>query len=77
MPYCSNCGKELPENAAFCPNCGAPVKRVAETKPIVLAGWWVRFAAWLIDVLIIGAVLSLLARARSFCCLAKFLLVAF
>ena len=21
--YCSNCGKEIPSGAAFCPNCGA------------------------------------------------------
>ena len=26
MPYCSKCGKELEEGAAFCPQCGAPVK---------------------------------------------------
>ena len=29
MPYCKNCGKELPEGATFCPNCGAPVAAVA------------------------------------------------
>ena len=23
MKYCSNCGKELADNAAFCPECGA------------------------------------------------------
>ena len=23
MPYCSHCGRELPEGALFCPNCGA------------------------------------------------------
>lgn len=22
MVYCSNCGEELPKDAAFCPNCG-------------------------------------------------------
>ena len=29
MPYCKNCGKELPERATFCPNCGAPVASAA------------------------------------------------
>ena len=23
MKYCTNCGKEIPENAMFCPDCGA------------------------------------------------------
>ncbi len=25
MAFCTNCGSQLPENAAFCSNCGAPV----------------------------------------------------
>ena len=25
--FCSNCGKEIANNAIMCPNCGAPVKR--------------------------------------------------
>jgi ribosomal protein S27AE len=25
MEYCIECGKELPEGARFCPQCGAPV----------------------------------------------------
>ena len=24
MPYCTKCGKLIPDEAAFCPNCGAP-----------------------------------------------------
>jgi len=26
--YCSNCGKEVPEEAAFCPNCGFPQRGI-------------------------------------------------
>ncbi|MGD0330345.1 MAG: RDD family protein [Nitrososphaeria archaeon] len=25
MPYCTKCGKLIPDEATFCPNCGAPV----------------------------------------------------
>lgn len=24
MPYCTQCGKEMDENASFCPQCGTP-----------------------------------------------------
>ena len=27
MTYCMNCGKELPEEARYCSQCGAPVER--------------------------------------------------
>ena len=26
--FCSNCGKEIAENAIMCPNCGAPGKNI-------------------------------------------------
>lgn len=26
MTYCMNCGKELPEDVRYCPQCGAPVE---------------------------------------------------
>ena len=31
--FCSNCGKELPDNAAFCPECGAAQSAPAEETP--------------------------------------------
>lgn len=31
MPYCTKCGSEIPQDAQFCPTCGAPVK--IETAP--------------------------------------------
>ncbi|MBQ0052161.1 MAG: zinc ribbon domain-containing protein [Treponema sp.] len=30
MPYCSNCGAEVPENISFCENCGAKTDEEAE-----------------------------------------------
>ena len=24
--FCSNCGKEIPENSTFCPSCGTPIE---------------------------------------------------
>ncbi|MEM1586592.1 MAG: zinc ribbon domain-containing protein [Candidatus Bathyarchaeia archaeon] len=29
---CSKCGFKLPEDAAFCPNCGAPAKKITEVE---------------------------------------------
>jgi TM2 domain-containing membrane protein YozV len=26
LPFCSKCGKEIPEDAVFCPECGASVE---------------------------------------------------
>lgn len=31
--FCSNCGKQLPDNAKFCPDCGQPI--IIPEKPIV------------------------------------------
>ena len=58
MPYCKNCGAELPEDASFCPNCGAAVKLEVR---LALAGWGERFVAWLIDVIILGVFLAWLS----------------
>jgi len=33
MPYCQNCGTQLPEDARFCPNCGAPVRLKPQVTP--------------------------------------------
>ena len=57
MPYCSNCGAKLPEDASFCPNCGVPVKQAIKPR-FVDANWGERFVAWLIDIIILGMVLT-------------------
>jgi len=57
MPYCVNCGEKIPEDAAFCPNCGAPVKKQV-IKSYEAADWGERFIAWIIDMILIGIVLA-------------------
>ncbi len=57
MPYCKNCGSEFPEGAVYCPKCGTRVEIVAALK---LASWGERFVAWLIDVVILGAIIALI-----------------
>jgi len=54
MPYCRQCGAQLPEGAAYCPNCGAAIRAH------VLANWGERFIAWLIDIIILSAFLGLI-----------------
>ena len=54
---CSNCLTELPPDAQFCPECGAPAGipmgwfLPAEAEYM---GFWIRAAAGLIDVTVIG-----------------------
>ncbi|HJX23106.1 MAG TPA: RDD family protein [Candidatus Bathyarchaeia archaeon] len=66
MAYCTKCGAQLPENALFCPVCGNPTKIAVPSPPpvpsaertLVLADWGSRFVAWLIDVIIMGIILT-------------------
>jgi uncharacterized RDD family membrane protein YckC len=62
--YCSKCGAPNHDQAAFCDKCGAPLQKTglatgtaAPTYPpgVQYAGFWKRFAASLIDGLIMGA----------------------
>lgn len=41
MPYCDNCGRGLPEDIFYCPNCGAAVELVGEI--------WNRYSLMLTD----------------------------
>jgi len=54
MPHCKNCGNEVPAESLYCPKCGRPVEAVAGLK---LAYWGERFGAWLIDIVILGAMM--------------------
>lgn len=67
--FCPSCGNPVAEATAFCPRCGArtaPAPPVTATAPAVppsptatagrrYAGFWLRFVAWVIDVLIVVA----------------------
>lgn len=55
MPYCENCGNEIPEGAAYCPKCGTQVQQVIEVKR---AYWGERFLAWLIDIVILSIIVG-------------------
>ena len=37
MIFCSKCGAQLNDDAAFCPTCGAQVAPVADAQPVVAA----------------------------------------
>ena len=36
--YCTICGKQLPDDALLCPQCGVPVKSAKKTEPQVKLG---------------------------------------
>ncbi|MCJ7718714.1 RDD family protein [Candidatus Bathyarchaeota archaeon] len=54
MPYCKNCGSEVPAESLYCSKCGKPLEAAAGFK---LAHWGERFVAWLIDIIILGAIM--------------------
>jgi pSer/pThr/pTyr-binding forkhead associated (FHA) protein len=33
MPFCTNCGKQNPDDARFCSQCGRPIESAAPTEP--------------------------------------------
>ncbi len=66
---CPNCGQENPAEARFCSNCGttlapkiepASILAIPATHTIEYAGFWIRFAAAIIDNIIVWAVTSVI-----------------
>lgn len=57
MPFCKECGSEVPEGAAYCPKCGT---KVGYKYPFVLASWGDRVIAYIIDVFIVGIISSII-----------------
>ena len=76
--FCPDCGRDNPGEARFCSACGAalevsslaePVGPEAAVAPMEYAGFWIRFAAWIIDTVIVWlgiGVLSALSRFGAF-----------
>ncbi|MHA2069421.1 MAG: RDD family protein [Candidatus Thorarchaeota archaeon] len=54
MPFCRNCGNENSEGAEYCSSCGT----VIASANLMLASWGERFVAWLIDMVVLGVLLS-------------------
>jgi uncharacterized RDD family membrane protein YckC len=59
VAFCGFCGKEIADDAPACPNCGHPNELLlavaAPASAAELAGFWLRFAGFLIDIIIVGA----------------------
>ncbi len=63
MPYCSKCGKEVKEDAAFCPHCGAALRvpKLEYRRPIGVGLSIGRIIAAIFGVLLIVASIGLIA----------------
>ena len=74
--YCTKCGKELPEGAEFCPNCGAAVRTevgLYETAAerighdnLLQQHWIKRIIAIVIDSIIVGIATTIVMVALFF-----------
>ena len=73
MAFCAKCGKELPAGATFCPACGASVSGASAPsapmsgmdsllkEPAAQGHWLRRIVALIIDAIIIGIVVVVIA----------------
>lgn len=55
--FCASCGSALPAGVQFCQNCGHQIGGAVSAGGVAgmeYAGFWIRFVAWFIDVLILG-----------------------
>lgn len=77
MPSCKKCGAAIPDEAKYCTVCGTSVtageaspESISPVAPAAsepkLAFWWERFVAWLIDVVIIGAITGILGMLTTY-----------
>jgi uncharacterized RDD family membrane protein YckC len=65
--FCPKCGKQNDDRAAFCQSCGMSIQSkpsgpVSTTAPIY-AGFWTRFLAFVIDLIVVSLASGLLAVA--------------
>jgi uncharacterized RDD family membrane protein YckC len=71
--FCAKCGAQLQPGVAFCPKCGAPVEQASGPAGAPLSGvdalikepsyWLRRFVAFIIDAIIVGVILVVIAVA--------------
>ena len=66
MAFCANCGREISAAALTCPNCGHPNQLRATPTGAQLAGFWMRFGAWLIDAIAVNIVAFFVIRPAGF-----------
>ena len=74
--YCTRCGLRVEEGTRYCPACGQEVGvsvalppaavSAPVSAPLSYAGFWVRFAAYMIDGVILGIPFFLVAMAMIF-----------
>ena len=63
--FCRSCGKEMADNAMFCPSCGAPARAAAPTTPTAVP-WQPSqqvSAAWYLVPLFFGIIGGIIAWA--------------
>jgi uncharacterized RDD family membrane protein YckC len=70
LTYCTSCGKELPESAEFCPNCGTPIRHeislhetAAErilSESSLQQHWIKRLIAIVVDSIIVGVATAIM-----------------
>jgi uncharacterized RDD family membrane protein YckC len=57
--FCSKCGASVADGVAICPACGQPAGAGAippQLPPVNYAGFWLRFVAYLIDIVLVSIV---------------------
>lgn len=55
MTYCPKCGRQNENLARFCQTCGSELRTIGPvSRPTFYAGFWSRFAALVIDAVILG-----------------------
>ncbi len=66
--FCTNCGKEQAGNPEYCQNCGARLVQEPVIRPVMApagtanyAGFWRRFAAYIIDVILVSAIFFIIS----------------
>jgi uncharacterized RDD family membrane protein YckC len=77
LPFCAKCGAQVPSGSAFCPSCGSPVG-AAGPQQVPISGistlsrdvqaqeYWVkRLLAYVIDAIVVYAVIGLAAAAAA------------